>query len=117
MIDEKARAIALAAAFKAWDGSIVTPEQAVERIQPSWAHMIEAAITAYLANVPATKEGWVMVPVEPTREMWAAMGNAIVGYKQRHHDKVAEQIWTAALAAAPPSPSPVPAGGEMERMR
>jgi hypothetical protein len=52
-------------------------------------------------NVP---EGYVLVPIEPTREMWAAMGDAVVGYKQRHHDKVTEEIWSAGLKAAPPPP-------------
>lgn len=43
----------------------------------------------------------VSVPVEPTREMWAAGANAVVGYKQRHHDKVVEDVWLAMLTAAP----------------
>lgn len=51
-LDERARTIAMSAAFKAWDGSVVTPAQAAERIQPSWAHMIEAAIVAYLSALP-----------------------------------------------------------------
>lgn len=50
--------------------------------------------------------GYVMVPVEPTREMWAAGGNAVVGYKNRHHDKVVAEIWLAMLAASNPPGSP-----------
>lgn len=50
-------------------------------------------------------EGWKLVPVEPDRAMWAAMGNALVGYKQRHHDKVAEDVWTGAIAVAPSPPT------------
>jgi hypothetical protein len=49
-----------------------------------------------------TGEGWRTVPNQPTREMWAAMGDALFGYKQRHHDKVAADVWNAALAASPP---------------
>ena len=52
----------------------------------------------------AMPEGWMMVPREPTREMWAAGGDAVVGYKQRHHDKVVEQIWSVMLAASPQVP-------------
>lgn len=52
----------------------------------------------------------VVVPVEPTREMWAAGADAVIGYKQRHHDKVVEQIWTAMLAAHPAATP----GGERE---
>ena len=37
---------------------------------------------------------------EPTRPMWAAGGNAVVGYKQRHHDKVTESVWTGMIDAA-----------------
>jgi hypothetical protein len=61
---------------------------------------------------PLGAEGaWVLVPREPTREMWAAMGNAVVGYKQRHHDKVSEAVWKGALAARPSPPaSAIPAG-------
>ena len=49
-------------------------------------------------------EGWVLFPREPSREMWAAMGNALVGYKQRHHDKVAEVLWNSLLALRPSGP-------------
>ena len=63
-------------------------------------------IDAFLSRpTPATGEGWRVVPVEPTRAMWAAMGDALVGYKQRHHDRVASQLWNAVLAVAPPQDS------------
>jgi hypothetical protein len=55
-----------------------------------------------LAPTAGTGEGWRTVPNQPTREMWAAMGDALFGYKQRHHDKVAADVWNAALAASPP---------------
>ncbi|MGI4811921.1 MAG: hypothetical protein ACRYGG_01060 [Janthinobacterium lividum] len=45
--------------------------------------------------------GLCIVPREPTREMWAAGGDAVVGYKQRHHDKVVEGVWSAMLSTSP----------------
>lgn len=54
--------------------------------------------------------GYVLLPKEPTREMWAASGteicNASLG--RVHHDKITETVWTAMLAAAPK----LPQGGE-----
>jgi hypothetical protein len=44
---------------------------------------------------------WVVVPREPTREMWAAMADAIVGKTTVHHDVVTEAVYRAALASAP----------------
>lgn len=58
-----------------------------ENIQPSVAHLL----------VP---EGYALVPIEPTRAMWAAMANTLYGYKNRHHDKVAGDLYKAMLAAA-----------------
>lgn len=49
----------------------------------------------------APVEGWVMVPKEPTREMWAAMGTAVTGYFNKHHDIVAGEVYAAMLASAP----------------
>lgn len=49
----------------------------------------------------------MLVPVEPTREMWAAGANAVIGYKQRHHDKVVADVWSAMLSAAPAQPATV----------
>lgn len=56
---------------------------------------------------PVAPSGWRMVPVEPTREMWAAAGTAVVRLQQRgggHHDKFSEDVWAAMLTAAPPRP-------------
>ncbi len=53
---------------------------------------------------PGYEDDWVMVPREPTREMWAAMGDAFYGHRNRHHDAVAQDFWTAALSKAPPPP-------------
>lgn len=41
----------------------------------------EAAITAYLAQ--AEKEGWVMVPKEPTLGMMSAAGKAVAAYIEK----------------------------------
>ena len=49
-----------------------------------------------------------LVPVEPTREMWAAGGTAACQTANQHHDKVVEAVWSAMLAAAP---APATAGG------
>lgn len=43
----------------------------------------------------------VSVPVEPTREMWAAGGTAACQAANQHHDKVVEGVWSAMVAAAP----------------
>jgi hypothetical protein len=43
----------------------------------------------------------VVLPREPTREMWAAMGNALVGSTTVHHDAVAAKVWSALVALAP----------------
>jgi phytoene/squalene synthetase len=67
-----------------------------------------AALSAALSSVEAMPDGWVMVPKEPTREMWAAMADTLYGYKSRHHDKVVGDLWKAMLSVAPPSL----AGGE-----
>lgn len=47
--------------------------------------------------------GYEVLPREPTREMWAASGNAVVNGKlgRVHHDKVSQAVWDAMLAAAP----------------
>ena len=42
-----------------------------------------------------------LVPVEPTREMWAAAGTAACNTAHQHHDKIVEAVWSAMLSAAP----------------
>lgn len=45
---------------------------------------------------------WVLVPREPTREMWAASGDAQMGHDlNMHHDKITEMVWLAMIEAAP----------------
>ena len=53
----------------------------------------------------AAVTGWKLVPIEPTREMWAAMADTLYGYKNRHHDKVVGDLWKAMLSALPASPA------------
>jgi hypothetical protein len=65
--------------------------------------------TVPLFTHPASEgpKGWKLVPEEPTREMWAAAGNAICKLQAQrvgHHDKLSEAAWNAMLAAAPSIP-------------
>jgi hypothetical protein len=62
-----------------------------------------------MTNPSKAEDTYVMVPREPTREMWAASGDALVklvGAGILHHDKLSEAAWTAMLAASPPIPEP-----------
>lgn len=55
-------------------------------------------------NKPAilsNPEAFVVVPVEPIREQWAAMADTLYRYKNRHHDKVAGDVFNALLSARP----------------
>lgn len=45
--------------------------------------------------------GFAIVPADPTREMWAAGGDAVVTVGHVHHDRIVEAVWTDMLAAAP----------------
>lgn len=60
-----------------------------------------AALSRPAQEPVAVPDGWQLVPIEPTREMWAAMANTLYGYKNRHHDKVAGDLYSAMLSAAP----------------
>jgi hypothetical protein len=58
------------------------------------------------------REGWVLVPKEPTQEMWAASGDAVVALQARgigHHDKISEAVYRAMISALP-----APPGGDGE---
>lgn len=53
---------------------------------------------------PVPAGTWVLLPAEPTREMWAASGDAInkFGHRlKRHHDCYSTAVWEAMKAAAP----------------
>lgn len=52
------------------------------------------------AQTPAVPEGYVLIPREPTREMWAACGDAVVGNTSVHHDVVVRLIYRAIVAVA-----------------
>ena len=71
-------------------------KEALAGVPPHMRH----ALAALQVNA-LHKAGFVLVPREPTREMWAAGGTAVVGYKQRYHDKVVEDMWSAMIAASP----------------
>jgi hypothetical protein len=67
----------------------------------------EEGIQAYKDALHAA--GFAVVPVEPTREMWAASGNALVNGRVKlkaHHDYLSETVWTAMIAAANPDSTP-----------
>lgn len=62
----------------------------------------------------------VTVPVEPTREMWAAAGTAVCNLQRRgvgHHDAISEAVWAAMIAAASPPATAAPEGVEVERAK
>src|SRR5699024_214981 len=42
-----------------------------------------------------------LVPLDPTREMWAAAGDAVVALTSQHHDAIREAVYKAMLDAAP----------------
>lgn len=44
--------------------------------------------------------GMCVVPQGPTREMWAAGGNAVVSRRDVHHDVIVAAVWRAMVAAA-----------------
>ena len=63
--------------------------------------------TVKTALTPKTvPEGYKLVPIEPTREMWAAAGNAIGelrrkhGTTELHHDILSETVYQAMVEAA-----------------
>lgn len=72
---------------------------AVEVQETAEAAMLRA-LTAASPHMPVPA-GFVLVPEEPTREMWAAMADSLYGYKNRHHDKVAGDLYRSMLAAVP----------------
>lgn len=53
------------------------------------------------------RAGWQLVPVEPTREMWAAAGDCVTTLQWQgigHHDKISGAVYRAMLAATPAAP-------------
>lgn len=63
-------------------------------------YALSACRAAFHRTNVIVPEGYALVPIEPTREMWAAMADTLYGYKNRHHDKVAGDLYKAMLAAA-----------------
>ena len=68
-----------------------------DQLHPEQARRILSALT---------DAGFVIVPKEPTREMWAAGGDACVTKVNVSHDKVVGDVWTAMVKAATPSATP-----------
>jgi hypothetical protein len=60
----------------------------------------KARLSGGLAPTPAVPEGYVLIPREPTREMWAACGDAVVGNTSVHHDVVVRLMYRAIVALA-----------------
>lgn len=62
-----------------------------------WRKGAEADLAALSAA------GLVVVPREPTREMWAASANALVNGRVKlraHHDHISGTVWSAMTAAS-----------------
>lgn len=70
-------------------------DASVEAFWTSWEHQADAILAALDAA------GLVVVPREPTPEMWAASGTAVIKTGPRHHDIVSEAVYQAMLAASP----------------
>lgn len=61
----------------------------------------EGIAVAVLAALDAMPNADKVMPKEPTREMWAAGGDAIVNLGHVHHDQIIGAAWSAMYAAAP----------------
>lgn len=55
---------------------------------------------AYL-DLLAKQEGMKLVPLEPTREMWAAMADAFIMNNDKHHDVAIKAIYKAMINVKP----------------
>jgi hypothetical protein len=49
----------------------------------------------YAKEIVAKVEAVLTAVKEPTREMWAAAGNAVIGKTTVHHDAVIGAVWGA----------------------
>lgn len=77
----------------------------IERaLQPTEEVLPEAARYRYLrarrSSISPDVPDAVTIPLEPTRELWAAMGNAIVGLGrgEHHHDVISAAVYKAIVA-------------------
>jgi hypothetical protein len=76
-----------------WEGQMLRPERL--------SALVDAILaTAGHAQTPDLPEGYVLIPREPTRGMWAACGDAVVGNTSVHHDVVVGLIYRAIVAVA-----------------
>ena len=80
------------------DVDILVKRIAVSMEALAWVHFNREVVEALAAGK------WKAVPVEPTRIMWAAMGNAAVRAQGYHHDVVCEGVYRDGIAAAPEKP-------------
>lgn len=74
---------------------------------PKVLNQIDAALSAPTEQVP---DGWKLVPVEPTREMWAAVNKLDDEMAAGAYDGkgcTIEQAWECLLAASPSAPTAV----------
>jgi hypothetical protein len=74
----------------------------------AWEAAINATPPAAPAAQPAVPEGWKMVPVEPTREMWTAVNKLDDQCATGNYDGKGcsiEQAWNCLLDAAPTPPA------------
>lgn len=68
--------------------------------------IVTDAVKEAESHLRTTPEGWQLVPIEPTREMWAASGNAVGelrrkhGTTELHHDILSETVYKAMIEAA-----------------
>ncbi|QDZ10565.1 hypothetical protein [Devosia ginsengisoli] len=67
----------------------------------TWRQSVPAAEAALSALDAA---GFAVVPKEPTQEMWAASGDAIVKLGHVHHDAISEACYRSMLSAAQVKP-------------
>lgn len=75
-----------------WPGTLVNGKRVATERQPAQGGDNGEAVASRL------------VPIEPTREMWAAGGTAAVAKAGYHHDIVVEAVYSAMVAAAPRVP-------------
>lgn len=79
--------------MSAWEDAVSAATAAYGDGGYGHAHRMNKAIAAYLAALSAA--GLVVVPREPTREMWAASANALVNGRVKlraHHDHIGGQM-------------------------
>lgn len=88
---------------KALQEELISTMEAYREGLVSEAQLRTRAHKAEAASAPVP-EGFVLVPIEPTREMWAASGDAVNKFGHRlksHHDRYSDAVWKAMVSASP----------------